>query len=136
MNANVPLELVAEKIGECVDFVRINLQQGTLLIDGLPIGYAYKKREENKNYSYVVDPIRFTKYLKQLEEANKILYGKGEQKMKLRKTLLWYGIFVVALILNQTKSFKEDIIVTVVVYSLWIILTAVTYMYFKETKWE
>ena len=78
MNANVPLELVAEKIGECVDFVRINLQQGTLLIDGLPIGYAYKKREENRNYSYVVDPIRFTKYLKQLEEANKILYGKGE----------------------------------------------------------
>nr|DAO47716.1 MAG TPA: hypothetical protein [Caudoviricetes sp.] len=56
--------------------------------------------------------------------------------MKLRKTLVWYGIFVVALILNQTKSFKEDIIVTVVVYSLWIILTAVTYMYFKETKWE
>ena len=75
MNANVPLELVAEKIGECVDFVRINLQQGTLLVDGLPVGYAYKKKEENKNYSYVVDPIRFAKYLKQLEEANKILYG-------------------------------------------------------------
>ena len=37
MNANVPLELVAEKIGECVDFVRINLQQGTLLVDGLPV---------------------------------------------------------------------------------------------------
>jgi len=74
MNANVPLELVAEKIGECVDFVRINLQQGTLLVDGLPVGYAYKKKEENKNYSYVVDPIRFAKYLKQLEEANKILY--------------------------------------------------------------
>ena len=50
MNANVPLELVAEKIGECVDFVRINLQQGTLLVDGIPIGYAYKKKEENKNY--------------------------------------------------------------------------------------
>ena len=47
MNANVPLELVAEKIGECVDFVRINLQQGTLLVDGLPVGYAYKKKEEN-----------------------------------------------------------------------------------------
>jgi hypothetical protein len=76
MNANVPLELVAEKIGECVDFVRINLQQGTLLVDGLPVGYAYKKKEENKNYSYVVDPIRFAKYLKQLEEANKILYGE------------------------------------------------------------
>lgn len=56
MNANVPLELVAEKIGECVDFVRINLQQGTLLVDGIPIGYAYKKKEENKNYSYMVDP--------------------------------------------------------------------------------
>ena len=78
MNANVPLELVAEKIGESVDVVRINLQQGTLLGDGLQIGYAYKKRDENKNYSYVVDPIRFTKYLKQLEEANKILYKKED----------------------------------------------------------
>ena len=78
MNANVPLELVAEKIGECVDFVRINLQQGTLLVDGLPVGYAYKKKEENKNYSYVVDPIRFAKYLEQLKKANEILYGKGE----------------------------------------------------------
>ena len=75
MNANVPLELVAEKIGECVDFVRINLQQGTLLVDGIPIGYGYKKREENKNYSYVVDPIRFAKYLEQLKKANEILYG-------------------------------------------------------------
>ena len=53
MNANVPLELVAEKIGECVDFVRINLQQGTLLVDGLPVGYAYKKKEENKNLLFL-----------------------------------------------------------------------------------
>ena len=75
MNANVPLELVAEKIGECVDFVRINLQQGTLLVDGIPIGYAYKKKEENKNYSYMVDPIRFAKYLEQLKKANEIIYG-------------------------------------------------------------
>jgi hypothetical protein len=56
--------------------------------------------------------------------------------MKLRKTLVWYGIFIVALILNQTKSFKEDLVVMGVVYSLWIILTAVTYIYFKETRWE
>lgn len=56
--------------------------------------------------------------------------------MKLRKTLVWYGIFMTASILNQTESFKKDIIVTGVVYSLWLILIAITYMYFKETKWE
>ena len=61
MNANVPLEIVAEKIGECVDFVRINLQQGTLLVDGLPVGYAYYlwngriENEIEKNISMVWD---------------------------------------------------------------------------------
>jgi hypothetical protein len=55
---------------------------------------------------------------------------------KTKKTLVWYGVFITALILNQTKSFKEDLVVMGVVYSLWIILIAVTYMYFKETKWE
>ena len=50
------------------------------LVDGLPVGYAYKKKEENKNYSYVVDPIRFAKYLKQLKEANEMIYGgKNEE---------------------------------------------------------
>ena len=56
--------------------------------------------------------------------------------IKTKKTMVWYGIFLIASVLNQTKSFKEDFVVTWVVYSLWIILTAVTYIYFKETKWE
>nr|DAS40441.1 MAG TPA: hypothetical protein [Caudoviricetes sp.] len=55
---------------------------------------------------------------------------------KTEKALTWYGIFMTASILNQTESFKKDIIVTGIVYILWLILIAVTYMYFKETKWE
>lgn len=78
MSANVPLEIVAKKIGECIEFVRINLQQGTLLVNGIPIGYAYKKHEENKNYSYVVDPIRFAEYLEKLKKANEIIYKEEE----------------------------------------------------------
>lgn len=56
--------------------------------------------------------------------------------MKTKKPLVWYGIFIVALVLNQTKSFADDITVKVVVHGLWIILGAVTYMYFKEGDWE
>lgn len=56
--------------------------------------------------------------------------------MKTKKALLWYGIFTTASILNQTESFKKDIVVTGVVYCLWAILIAVSYAYFKETEWE
>ena len=28
---------------------------------------------------------------------------------RLKKSLVWYGIFITALILNQTKSFADDI---------------------------
>ncbi|ERK67028.1 hypothetical protein HMPREF1984_01332 [Leptotrichia sp. oral taxon 215 str. W9775] len=56
--------------------------------------------------------------------------------MKTKKALIWYGIFITALILNQTKSFTDDIVVKVVVHGLWVTLVAVTYMYFKETKWD
>jgi hypothetical protein len=56
--------------------------------------------------------------------------------MKTKKTLVWHGIFITALILNQTKSFADDIIVKVVVHTLWVILGAVTYMYFKESEWD
>lgn len=56
--------------------------------------------------------------------------------MKTKKSLVWYEIFIVALVLNQTKSFADDITVKVVVHGLWIILGAVTYMYFKESKWD
>ena len=55
---------------------------------------------------------------------------------RLKKSLVWYGIFITALILNQTKSFADDITVKVVVHTLWIILGAITYMYFKEGDWE
>nr|DAR96685.1 MAG TPA: hypothetical protein [Caudoviricetes sp.] len=55
---------------------------------------------------------------------------------KTKKSLVWYGTFITALILNQTKSFADDITVKVVVHGLWVVLGAVTYMYFKESKWD
>ena len=55
---------------------------------------------------------------------------------KTKKTLVWYGVFITALILNQTKSFTDDIVIKVVVHVLWVILGAVTYMYFKESEWD
>ena len=55
---------------------------------------------------------------------------------KTEKSLVWYVIFVIALILNQSKSFADDIVVKVVVHALWILLGAITYMYFKESKWD
>ena len=69
MSANVDLEKVAALIGESIDFVRVNLQVGTLLIDGEPIGYAVKKKETQKNFFCVVDPIRFVKYIKELRKS-------------------------------------------------------------------
>ncbi len=57
-------------------------------------------------------------------------------KMKTKKALLWYGIFMTASILNQTESFRKDATVTGVVYCLWAILIAVSYAYFKETEWD
>ena len=56
--------------------------------------------------------------------------------MKTKKALVWYVLFVIALILNQTKSFADDIVVKVVVHALWILLGAITYMYFKESEWD
>lgn len=56
--------------------------------------------------------------------------------MKTKKALVWYGTFITALILNQTKSFADDLVVKVVVHGLWVVLGAVTYMYFKESKWD
>ena len=56
--------------------------------------------------------------------------------IKTKKALVWYGIFITALILNQTKSFANDIVVKVVVHGLWVVLGAVTYMYFRESKWD
>ena len=54
--------------------------------------------------------------------------------MKTKKALVWYGTFIVALVLNQTKSFADDITVKLVVHGLWIALVAMTWVYFKETK--
>jgi hypothetical protein len=55
---------------------------------------------------------------------------------RLKKPLVWYGIFITALTLNQTKAFSDDIIVRTVVHALWITLVAVTYIYFKEAEWD
>nr|DAO39497.1 MAG TPA: hypothetical protein [Caudoviricetes sp.] len=55
---------------------------------------------------------------------------------RLKKSLVWYGIFITALILNQTKSFADDITVKVVVHGLWVTLVIVTWMFFKESKWD
>ena len=55
---------------------------------------------------------------------------------RLKKSLVWYGIFITALILNQTKSFADDITVKVVVHGLWVVLGAVTWLFFKESKWD
>lgn len=55
---------------------------------------------------------------------------------RLKKSLVWYGIFITALILNQTKSFADDITVKVVVHGLWITLVVVTWIYFKESRWD
>lgn len=57
-------------------------------------------------------------------------------KTKTKKALVWYGTFIVALVLNQSKSFADDITVKVVVHGLWVVLGAVTYMYFRESKWD
>ena len=57
-------------------------------------------------------------------------------KTKTKKALVWYGTFITALILNQTKSFADDIIVKTVVHGLWLALVAITWMYFKESKWD
>jgi hypothetical protein len=35
---------------------------------------------------------------------------------RFKKTLLWYGIFITALTLNQSKAFTEDFIVKIVVH--------------------
>ena len=79
MSANVDLEKVAALIGESIDFVRVNLQEGTLLINSEPIGYADKKRKLRKIFFYVVDPIRFVKYVKELK---KLLVELEEMEIK------------------------------------------------------
>lgn len=55
---------------------------------------------------------------------------------KTKKALVWYGIFITALILNQSKSFADDIVVKTVVHGLWVALVAMTWVYFKEGDWE
>lgn len=56
--------------------------------------------------------------------------------IKTKKALVWYGIFITALILNQTKSFADDVAVKLVVHGLWVTLVVITWMYFKESKWD
>ena len=56
--------------------------------------------------------------------------------IKLKKILLWYSIFLLALILNQSEAMKNDLKVIIVVHGLWILLLAITWIYFKEGDWE
>lgn len=55
---------------------------------------------------------------------------------RIKKTLVWYGTFIVALVLNQTRAFVDDIVVKTVVHALWITLIAMTWIYFKESEWD
>lgn len=55
---------------------------------------------------------------------------------RFKKNLSWYGIFITALTLNQSKAFTDDMVVKIVVHGLWIALVAVTYVYFKEKEWD
>lgn len=68
MSANLAVKDFAKLIGECDNFVRINLQNGYLLVDGQVVGYAQKR--DKTQFSYVIDPIRAMKYVCQLREAN------------------------------------------------------------------
>ena len=55
---------------------------------------------------------------------------------RTKKTLVWYGTFIVALVLNQTRAFANDIVVKTIVHALWIMLVAMTWIYFKESEWD
>ena len=55
---------------------------------------------------------------------------------KSKKTLLWYSIFALALRLNQSGAMKNDIKVLITSYGLWILLIILTWIYFKESKWD
>ena len=54
----------------------------------------------------------------------------------IKKMILWYTIFIAALVLNQTKAFSQDVLVKITTYGLWILLIFVTYVFYKETEWE
>lgn len=54
----------------------------------------------------------------------------------IKKMILWYTIFIAALVLNQTKAFSQDVLVKITTYRLWILLIFITYVFYKETKWE
>ena len=54
----------------------------------------------------------------------------------IKKMILWYTIFIAALVLNQTKAFSQDILIKAVTYGLWTLLIFITYVFYKETRWE
>lgn len=54
--------------------------------------------------------------------------------IKLKKILLWYSIFILTLVLNQSEAMKNDLKVIIVVHGLWILLLAITWIYFKESE--
>lgn len=55
---------------------------------------------------------------------------------KFKKITLWYSVFILAVILNQSSAARKDNIVMAVAYGLWILLITITFIYFKEGDWE
>lgn len=56
--------------------------------------------------------------------------------MKTKKIVLWYAVFVLALILNQSGAIQNDVKVIITSYGLWTLLMAITWIYFKNGRWE
>ena len=51
---------------------------------------------------------------------------------RFKKISLWYSIFILTLVLNQSNAARKDNVVITVIYGLWILLVAITWIYFKE----
>ena len=62
--------------------------------------------------------------------------GGNEMTTRFKKISLWYSIFILTLVLNQSNAARKDNVVITVIYGLWILLVAITWIYFKEGDWE
>ena len=58
--------------------------------------------------------------------------GGNEMTTRFKKISLWYSIFILTLVLNQSNAARKDNVVITVIYGLWILLVAITWIYFKE----
>jgi len=62
--------------------------------------------------------------------------GGNEMTTRFKKISLWYSIFILTLVLNQSNAARKDNVVITVIYGLWILLVVITWIYFKEGDWE